>query len=865
MVYLSKIQTKNKSHFIQIMKPIKSLNIICNYEFKLFGEGNYLNAFGYRFVKYLLLFFLISNCSIINAQYSENTFNKINIEIDGEKVFGVYEITQDHQGYIWIVTNLGLIRYNGIEGTKYDISRDDFSLGIYDYIEYLFVDHLGDLWIGANSGLNKYNSNSDSLFQYPSFIDDVKLTMIRSIAEDKNNNIWIGTENNGLFRYERESDSFARFLHKPSDSLTLDNDNIAHLLVDQNNNLWIGTNSNETSAGSGLVRYDINTGKVKQFLHDPSDPNSLLDNRISALYEDQKGQILIGTSKSGFHIYDPKNESLTRISSDDNAQDKIHAPYSEDKVFGNDPSVRIIHQDQKGGYWIGTTGKGVNYFNTRTKTFNNYNFNLVNPQILWSICEDRHGNLWLGGMMGSGLYRADIFARKYHLNTNFTNVEAAYESSLNPGILWVKSQETALSKMDLKTGKIINYLHDENDSKSIGHNWVRSIYQENERTLWVGLGNGGAYGGHDGKGGVDRMDIEAETFTHYKLTRDDDGYDDFSYTVYSISEDKEGYLWLGAGPGGIFRSEKNKKTFKHFKIFKSDSLSNAVYLNIARVDSNGNIWASDFAGDGTLYLYDPREEKFNLFLKGFKMYNILIDQKGWLLISTWEKGLVHLNPTDRTYTQYTKKDGLPSNGGLDIVDGGDGIFWVNTRIGPAKFDAETGKFSPVGLPKRRYNSGIFKASNNQIYLGSNNGLYSFFPDQVLGNPYPPDVILEGIKVTGSSFNLLSTKSNKSEILLSHKQNDLTFEYAGLHYSDPAQNQYRYMLEPYDTSWIDAVSQRTARYTNLNPGEYSFQVIASNSDGVWNETGKSISIIISPPWWLTWWAYTIYVLATITAI
>ena len=158
--------------------------------------------------------------------------------------------------------------------------------------------------------------------------------------------------------------------------------------------------------------------------------------------------------------------------------------------------------------------------------------------------------------MGSGLFKADLFARMYHLNTNFSNVEAAFESPFNPGILWIKSQETALSKMNLITGEIINYLHEEDNFKSIGHSWVRSIYQENKRTLWVGLGNGGPYGGHDGKGGIDRMDIEAETFTHFKLTRNDDGLDDFSYTVYSICEDEEGYLWAGAGPGGIFRSDK---------------------------------------------------------------------------------------------------------------------------------------------------------------------------------------------------------------------------------------------------------------------------------------------------------------------
>jgi len=199
------------------LKPIKSLNIIYNCEFKLFGVGNCLNAIGYRFVKYLLLFFLISNCSVINAQSNENKFKKILIEIDGEKVYNVHLITQDHQGYIWMNTNLGMIRYNGLDGKKYDITRDDKSLTTNDYVRSLYVDHAGEIWIGANSGLSKYNPDCDGLYQYPSNIDNINLRNIRSITEDNNQNIWIGTQNGGLYRYERGHDRFTRFLGTSSD------------------------------------------------------------------------------------------------------------------------------------------------------------------------------------------------------------------------------------------------------------------------------------------------------------------------------------------------------------------------------------------------------------------------------------------------------------------------------------------------------------------------------------------------------------------------------------------------------------------------------------------------------------------------
>ena len=809
----------------------------------------------YRFLKYLIFLIILSNYFVLRAQSSENNFDKILIEIDGEQVHDVGAITQDHKGYIWMATNFGLVRYNGLESTKYYSSIYDAPNDKAD-IRTLFVDSQGDLWIGALSGLSKYNPDCDCLYRYPDANDAISITGVLSIAEDKNQDLWFGTRTGGLYRYNKENNVLTRILHEPSDPVNLVNDRISELIVDHNDNLWIGTNTYDPKNSSGLIRYNIGSGVIKQFLHEPNNPNSLLNNRISALYEDQQGRILIGTYKSGFHIYDPQSESITRISMNSENPNQIHAPYTEEKVFGFEPFVNLIHQDQNGGYWIGTTGKGINYFNTTTGTFKNYTFNLVNPQYLWSFFEDKQGNIWIGGIMGSGLYRTDLFARKYHLNTKLTNAEAAYESPLNPGVLWVKSQETALSKIHLETNKIINYLHDEDDVESIGHNWVRSIYQENRNTLWVGLGNGGAYGGHDGNGGIGQMDIESETFTYFKLTRNDDGRNDFSYTVYSICEDHEGYLWLGAGPGGIFRSDKDKKEFKHFPISKDHSSSGEVYLNIARIDSNGDIWASDFAGEGTLYLYDRQENMFKPFLKGFKMYNLFVDEKGWYLISTWEKGLVHLNPVDRTFIQYTKKDGLPSNVGLDIVEGENGIFWVGTRIGPAKFNSETGKISSVGLPKRRYYAGIMKASNNQIYVGSGNGLSSFYPDQVIGNPYPPQVDVSELWISDTSY--LSGKGLANEISLSYDQNDIAIKFVGLHYSNPEKNSYHYKLDPLDDHWISTGFERTVRFANLSPGTYNFQVKASNSDGVWSDKSASVKFTIIPPWWTRWWAYTIYV-------
>lgn len=813
------------------------------------------NAVNYSY-GYILFIFLIFSFNCSNAQQNEIEFKKVHIEVYGEEVYDIHNIVQDHKGYMWMATNLGLIRYNGIEGEKFSKKVNDASNTIGN-IRALFVDSQGILWIGSNSGLSTYNTDCDCIQQYPPIDIGSPLIDVLSIAEDKNKDLWFGTLRNGLYKYNKKTNSFTKFNNELSESVNLTENSITQLIVDRHNNLWIGTMGSKSDKSSGLIKFHIESADTKQFIHDSLNSNSLLDNRISALYEDQQGQILIGTYKSGFHIYNSQNESLKRISFNKEAPFDLHAPYSENSVVGDDPFVSMIHQDKNGGYWIGTSGKGVNYFNSSNQIFKNYNFNLVNPQLLSAIYEDKQGNLWIGGIHGSGLFKTDPLARKHNLNTNFSNVTRSYESSYAPGIIWVMTLQQGLGKMNVKTNEITKYVHDKSNTSSIGHNWVRTSYQENSNTLWVGLGTGNESGMGSGDGGIDRMNIATETFEHFKLTRDDDGKDEFSYTPYFICEDSDGYLWVSGGKGGLFRSDKEKKEFKPFKFFKNHNEPTDMILNVVQKDSKGDIWASDFKDDGTLYLFDRSKNTFNPYLKGFKVTDILIDKKGWYLISTWSKGLVHLNPKDGTYIQYTKADGLPSNDAVHIDQGDDKIIWVGTRIGPAKFNIETGDISSLGLPKDRYNAGIFKAIDNRIYMGANNGLISFYPHQVKGNPYPPQIDISALMI--SENNYIKQKNKDNELVFAHHQNDISFKYNALHFSDSEKNAYQYRLKPINEQWTKAGFERSARYFNLPPDDYTFEVKASNSDGVWIKTPETVLFTIKPSWWTTWWAYLLYVI------
>jgi serine phosphatase RsbU (regulator of sigma subunit) len=306
---------------------------------------------------------------------------------------------------------------------------------------------------------------------------------------------------------------------------------------------------------------------------------------------------------------------------------------------------------------------------------------------------------------------------------------------------------------------------------------------------------------------------------------------------------------------------------------KKDESLELAYTGVVLEDGEGVLWLGTYSG---LVRFDPESETLTTFLEPMTGLDIVMalhqDRAGRLWVGTLNGGIHLFDRESGTSSYLTQRDGLAHDRIYNILEDDDGRLWLSTANGVSRFDPETLSFRNYGvedgLQSQRFGGGAIRRSNGELLFGGDKGINAFYPDQVEDSPYPPQIVLTQLKI----MNDVVTPAENSplarditiadSITLDHDQNVLSFEFAGLHFGQPAQNRYSYRLEPLDKDWIQAGTERHASYTNLRPGEYTFRVRAANSDGVWNEEGASIRLSILPPWWQTWWAYALFVVVAL---
>jgi PAS domain S-box-containing protein len=763
---------------------------------------------------------------------------------DGLSQNRIYSILQDRRGFMWFATEDGLNRYDGNTFVVYQNNPDDPNTLSASLIQSLIEDGQGYLWIGTWGGLNKFDPTSERFTHYrynPDNPNSISGDVVRSIAQDSRGYLWIGTVDDGLNKLDPATETFTRYRNDSNGQFV---GTVNSIIEDSHRDIWfVGTR--------GLFHLSPQTEQITR-LPVPTD-------RFAAdyIHQDKAGNLwmLVYSPVARLVKYDRQAERFTEY------------PFEEGAV--GIPNSTIL-DDGQNGLWVASS-QGLYHFDLQTEQFtyrsqhDETNPDSLNDNSVTSIYRDRAGALWLGTETG-GLNILDSrqgqFGSYRHRPGKPGSLSPGLVSAMHQdrnGILWAGFTRFALDRLDRKTGQITHYLPGSGHKNGLGKgsSLRDNIYRDAQGYLW--------FGGWDS--GLDRFDERSGQFKHYRH-KPGDPNSLLSDNILCVYQDRSGKLWVGQ-VDGLSRFDPETEKFDNYRNDPAKPASLGIG-NVSAIyqDRSGTLWFGTWMG--TLSRFDDKTNTFvNLRadssdphkLSGGRIHAIHEDQAGTLWLGTTD-GLYRYNRENETFTHYTVNQGLPSSEIQCILGDRSGRLWLGTKKGISRFDPQTGRFrnydTSDGLQSNDFSEGCYEDSQSgEMLFGGNNGITTFFPENIRDNPFVPPVVLTSFKIfnkpvpIGPKSVLKKAIPYADSLTLSYRDNIFSFEFAALSYANSQKNRYRYKLESLETGWNEVGSkQRLATYTNLSPGKYIFRVQGSNSDGVWNEEGVSLSILITPPWWKT---------------
>ena len=764
-------------------------------------------------------------------------------------------VVQDKRGFMWFGTLGGLDRYDGASVKTYRRDPDDPQSLSHDVARALLVDQSGDLWIGIwGGGLNQYDREKDAFIRYqydPDNPHSLSHNTVRMVYEDRAGTIWTGTMG-GLNKLNRDSRQFTRYQHDPDDPNSLSNNIVWSILEDSTGVLWVGT-------GDGLNRFDPKTEQFVHYRHDPDDPGSLNHNTVRSIYEDRSGNLWLGTDR-GLGKLSPERTRITRYQHDANDPETL-----------SHNIVNSVCEDGSGRLWVGTYGGGLNRFDRETATFTHYRHNATDPYSLisdtiWQVYKDQQGMLWIATEGGIGFLDggAKPFYHYRNIPSNPTSLSDKTVWALyagRAGIVWVGSSSGGLNKFDPQTETFTQYLNSPSDPIDLSNETVTAIHEDRQGLVWIGTR----------AMGLIKFDPDTERTAIYSY--DDTNPHSLGHdSVIYIYEDRTGTLWIGTYGGGLNALDRETEQFTRYQHDPAGphTLSNNFVASIFE-DRAGVLWVATNGGGlnkfnrqtekFTHYLHDPSDPNSLCDNAALSMYE---DRTGTFWIGT-SKGIEKFDRRNDQFSHYTTKNGLPDNSIWGILEDEQGRLWLSTANGLSRFDPRTENFRNYtvsdGLQSNTFSlySAHSKSRSGEMFFGGLHGFNAFYPDQIVDNLTPPPVVITAFQLAnqpvpiGGDSVLQKSILETDELVLSYQDSVLSFEFAALDFRAPAENRYKYKMAGFESEWTEVdSSRRFATYTNLDPGEYIFRVIAANNDGVWNEEGASIKVTITPPWWETLW-------------
>ncbi|TVQ09831.1 MAG: hypothetical protein EA364_13190, partial [Balneolaceae bacterium] len=799
-----------------------------------------------RFSILVILIFLCGGHQALFAQLNPDNLTHYT-EMDGNNIF---DVLADQFGNIWMTTHNGLVRFDGYEFTRfYNDPNDSTSISII-LVASLFEDSKGRIWVGGMGDVNMYDPKTDTFRAYPfdhlTGMTESGQPWVVTITEDLTGRLYFGASDffglrmtNSLYYFEEQTEAI-QIVESPGFGSV---PNITQMTTDPSGNVWI-------TGRRGIIR--ITPDGTLQAVEAPAgtDAADYLDDR-SSIVSDRNGLIWMTTRSFPIQVFDPLTGTYEIL-------DFTGIP----DLNTRDININRIHFDNRNNAWLATSAGIIQYNRESAEwvTFANISQNRISGSNILALETDSFGNLWLGS------WQAGLF--KYENKRIFNAIRG-----------------------------------DDGTSGKIASGWVKRFVESGDGSVWLSTTGAGPH-----QGGISNIDFENETVTTVtynelragwlfsveftdagpgliytsnesglysldistmELSNVDTGALQDSSLIEKYYRDHNGTEWLGTY-NGLYKRESGQAAYIRYDLSDQPGgiqISNEVMYFVP--DSTSGLWIMTNYGlfyysydNGNMerHAYDPA---LGDILASQDINSLYRDENGIVWVGTWGGGLSRYDTRTGKIKTYTMADGLPSMGIQYILkDTENNDLWLSTFDGISRFDIDTGLFVNYtmenGLHSQLFGDGSgLKTSDGLFIFGGSNGITYFRPSEVNRNSPPPRMYFTDFKIDDVSHPFDNGIFNADNITLAHNQNTISIDYTGIHYSNPARNRFSYILENYDAGWRDVGLQRTAYYPNLPPGNYVFRVKAANSNGVWNEDGISMRILINPPWWRTIWAYLLY--------
>jgi ligand-binding sensor domain-containing protein/DNA-binding response OmpR family regulator len=788
-------------------------------------------------------------------------FKQINVD-NGLAQNTAMSILQDKKGQIWIGTFDGLSKFNGIEFNTYKNDAGNSGSLSNNQVFKLMEDRNNNLWVGTLNGINRYDKNTDRFIRYGLEGLSRKYPVLDMIQDPKGV-IWAGTDA-GLFNYDPHKSNPKHIFSKTS----ICGDKIQCLYIDNQERLWIGT-------AQMLEIYDLKTAKLTVIPLALKAQAKLSNVVIRSIIQDHTGNFWIATETEGLFFYDVKSQTCINYN-------------KSTGLLSN--TVRTLMEIENRAIWVGTKN-GLNIISTANSQIKAYKHDPDHPTSLSQnsvrcILRDKEGSIWIGTYNGGVNVVYNQFDNFYNLGVKQGHTVGLSSGIVNAvmqdndGSLWIGTDDGGLNHVDSTlTGNHVYYKDDERNKELLGNSIKAIVRHRDAAKLWVGTGNG-----------LKMFDKKTHSFIDVNLI--DKPAATGLIQNYVLANDANG-LWVGTNFSGLYYIQNNKVA-RHY-LPSGNAHKSLISENITSLLRDGNdLWIGTKSSgicrlnirNQTFESYQFEEGKTNS-LNNSSVLSIYKDSENRLWVGTNGGGLNYFDISAKKFYAITESEGIRNNTVHHISEDQMKKLWISTNKGLSCIGFKTFKVPfntknltianytvQDGLQSNQFMTGAgIKTKKQQLIFGGINGVTIFDPNSIKTNLVKPSVIFTDFLILDKSarFDVKNSPLTKpidqtNEIILPYNQAFFSIRFAALNYINPEKNQFAYKLEGFsDNQWHYVVNQQMATYTNLDPGTYRFKIKSANNDGIWNQTARTLKIIVLPPWYKTWYAYLGYAVVILTLL